>query len=58
MGNSQPKYYSVDQAQEIIGNDVWLRMRKQLERNRGRAMDYESFQKLVRCRYERMVCIK
>ena len=35
MGNGQPRYYSNNEAIEIIGGDTWDRLRKQLERSRG-----------------------
>ena len=37
MGNGQPRYYSNNEAIEIIGGDTWDRLRKQLERSRGNA---------------------
>lgn len=53
MGNGNYKYYSADQSKTIIGEN-WTKLEKQLER-RGKYVDFETFEKIIRCRFERMV---
>lgn len=55
MGNGQPKYYSVDDASEIIGKETWIRLRKQLQSTGNKTIDYSMFEKIITTRFERMV---
>jgi len=50
MGNGQPRYYSNNEAIEIIGGDTWDRLRKQLERSRGKGVDYAIFNRILHTR--------
>lgn len=57
MGNSNPpKYLSSDDAKMAIGYETWARVKSQLEKYRGKSIDFEGFEKLLRSRFERMVC--
>jgi hypothetical protein len=54
-GTSQPKYYSSKEANNILGDETWQRL-KQLEKHaRGGKVDYQLFSRILYRRYERMV---
>ena len=63
MGNltgsscAPPKYYTNKEAINILGDETWVRLRKQLERfaRSGRYVDYQLFSRILYRRYERMV---
>jgi hypothetical protein len=55
MGNSVPKYYTVEEAKAIIGAGRWISLKKQLEYHRGKGIDFDGIQALLRERFERMV---
>ena len=52
-----PKYYTNKEAINILGDETWVRLRKQLERfaRSGRYVDYQLFSRILYRRYERMV---
>ena len=52
-----PKYYTKKEAINILGDETWVRLRKQLERfaRSGRYVDYQLFSRILYRRYERMV---
>ena len=52
-----PKYYTNKEAISILGDETWVRLRKQLERfaRSGRYVDYQLFSRILYRRYERMV---
>ena len=54
MGNNQPRYFSNEKAIEIIGGNTWLRLRKQLERTRGKIVDFSVFYRIVLSKFELM----
>jgi hypothetical protein len=57
VGSSQaPKYVNSEDARVALGYDTWLRVKSQLEKYRGRSIDFDGFDKLLRSRFERMVC--
>jgi len=66
MGNAFPgtggagatsRYYSSKEAMGILGDETWVRLRKQLEwhAKNGRYVDYALFSRILYRRYERMV---
>ena len=54
MGNAN-KIISDRDAKEILIQENWFRLKRQLEKYYDRYLDYESFQAILRNRYDRMV---
>lgn len=54
MGNAN-KIVSDRDAKEILSQENWFRLKRQLEKYYDRYLDYESFQAILRNRYDRMV---
>ena len=56
MGNANNKYISDREAKEILSQENWNRLKRQLEKIYDRYIDYDAFEDILRIRFERMVC--
>jgi hypothetical protein len=58
MGNGQTtRLYSSKESTEVLNGDIYVRLKKQLERNKGKYIDFEDFLLMIRCHYERIVSL-
>jgi hypothetical protein len=55
MGNSQQKYLSQEEAKALLNQDRWLRVKKQLEKYQIKSIDADTFNGLVRSRFDQIV---
>jgi hypothetical protein len=57
MGNANFKYISDREAKDLLSQDNWSRVKRQLEKSYDRYLDYDAFQEILRSRFERMVSL-
>lgn len=57
MGNSQQKYLSHEEAKALLSQDRWLRVKKQLEKYQIKSIDSDTFDRLVRSRFDQIVSV-
>lgn len=56
MGNGQTsRLYTSKESIDITNGEIYVRLKKQLERNKGKYIDFDDFLLMIRCHYERMV---
>lgn len=55
MGNGQQKYLTQTEARDILGQESWVRLKSQLEKYKIKYLDFETFDGILRSRFDRMV---
>eukprot|EP01038_Epipyxis_sp_PR26KG_P004301 gene4301-6097_t len=54
MGNGHHRYFTNSEAIEVIGGEVWAKLRYKLEKNNHKSIDYAVFSTIIKSRFERM----